>query len=145
MPMNVNFARVERRSLATIRARDGADKHEYFMAVAHIRYILRKVFRLIEDKARELGIELLAHQALLQVYGSHEQQLRVSELAERLDIAPAFASNLIKGLVKRKLLKRDLDSSDRRVTVLQITTPAATCVIALTPKCDHMWTISRAS
>jgi DNA-binding MarR family transcriptional regulator len=121
MPTNVNYARVEKRSLATVRARESTNKHEYFRAIAHVRYILRKVFRMIEDKARELGVESLEHQALLQVYGSPSQRLRVSELAERLDIAPAFASNLIKDLVKRKLLKRDSDSSDRRVTVLQIT------------------------
>jgi DNA-binding MarR family transcriptional regulator len=121
MPINVNFARVEKMSLATVRARNSANKHEYFMAIAHARYILRKVFRMVEEKARELGLESLAHQALLQIYGSPKQQLRVSEVAERLDIAPAFASNLIKGLVNRKLLKRDSDSTDRRVTVLQIT------------------------
>lgn len=121
MPINMNFARVEKRSLATVRSRDSANKHEYFKAIAHVRYILRKVFRMVEERARELGLESLAHQALLQIYGSPNQQLRVSELAERLDIAPAFASNLIKGLIKRKLLKRESDASDRRVTVLQIT------------------------
>ncbi|WP_147292591.1 MarR family winged helix-turn-helix transcriptional regulator [Undibacter mobilis] len=117
----LNFAKIEKRSAAAARSRNGADKHEYFVAVAHVRYILRKVFRLIEDKAKELGLESLAHQALLQVYGSPTQELRVSELAERLDIAPAFASNLIKGLVKAKYLKRESDASDARVTILRIT------------------------
>ena len=121
MTIAVDFAKVEKRSIAAVRSRNGANKHEYFMAVAHVRYILRKVFRLVEDKAKELGLESLAHQALLQVYGSRRQQLRVSELAERLDIAPAFASNLIKTLVKRKFLQRGSDSSDARVTILQIT------------------------
>ena len=121
--MNVvlNFAKIEKRSAAAARSRNGADKHEYFAAVAHVRYILRKVFRIIEEKAKEVGLESLAHQALLQVYGSRNQELRVSELAERLDIAPAFASNLIKGLVKSKYLKRDSDASDGRVTILKIT------------------------
>ena len=121
--MNVvfNFAKIEKRSAAAARSRNGANKHEYFAAVAHVRYILRRVFRIIEEKAKELGLESLAHQALLQVYGSPNQALRVSELAERLDIAPAFASNLIKGLVKSKYLKRDADASDRRVTILKIT------------------------
>jgi DNA-binding MarR family transcriptional regulator len=91
------------------------------MAVAHVRYILRKVFRMVDEQAKELGLESLAHQSLLQVYGSPSQELRVSELAERLDIAPAFTSNLIKGLVKRKLLRRGADPSDMRVTILRIT------------------------
>lgn len=117
----LNFAKIEKRSAAAVRSRNGVDKHEYFIAVAHVRYILRKVFRIIEDKAKELGLESLAHQALLQVYGSPKQELRVSELAERLDIAPAFASNLIKGLISAKYLKRESDASDARVTILKIT------------------------
>ena len=127
--MNVvlNFAKIETRTADAARSRNGADKHEYFAAVAHVRYILRKVFRIIEEKAKEVGLESLAHQALLQVYGSANQELRVSELAERLDIAPAFASNLIKGLVKSKYLKRDSDASDGRVTILKIT-PAGRAV-----------------
>jgi DNA-binding MarR family transcriptional regulator len=127
MTVALNFARIEKRSAAATRSRNGADKHEYFAAVAHVRYILRKVFRIIEEKAKELGLESLAHQALLQVYGSPNRELRVSELAERLDIAPAFASNLIKGLVKAKYLKRDSDASDGRVTILKIT-PAGRAV-----------------
>ncbi len=121
--MNVvfNFAKIEKRSAAAARSRNAVDKHEYFAAVAHVRYILRRVFRIIEEKAKELGLESLAHQALLQVYGSPNLELRVSELAERLDIAPAFASNLIKGLVKSKYLKREADASDGRVTILRIT------------------------
>jgi len=121
MTVALNFARIEKRAAAAARSRGGVDKHEYFVAVAHVRYILRKVFRLIEEKAKELGLESLAHQALLQVYGSPDEELRVNELAERLDIAPAFASNLIKGLVKSKYLKRDADASDGRVTILKIT------------------------
>lgn len=121
MPAGMNYARVEKKSLAAVRARNSANKHAYFIAVAHVRYILRKVVRMVDDKASELGLGSLEHQALLQVYGSATQQLRVNELAERLDIAPPFASNLVKDLIKRKLLKRASDSSDLRVTVLQIT------------------------
>lgn len=121
MTVILNFAKIEKRTAAAARSRNAADKHEYFAAVAHVRYILRKVFRIIEDKAKELGLESLAHQALLQVYGSPTQGLRVSELAERLDIAPAFASNLIKGLVKSKYLRRESDENDARVTILRIT------------------------
>ena len=117
----INFAEVEKKSLAAARSRNASDKREYFMAVAHVRYILRKVFRMVDEQAKKAGLESLAHQALLQVYGNSNQALRVSELAERLDIAPAFASNLIKGLVKRKLLQRGSDPFDMRVTILQIT------------------------
>lgn len=119
--MNFDFARIEKKSIATQRARNSSNKHEYFKAVAHVRYILRKVFRMVDEKAKEFGLDPLEHQALLQIYGSPEQELRVSELAEHLDIAPAFASNLIKDLIKRKLIQRVADKSDMRVTILQIT------------------------
>src|SRR5258708_7915868 len=100
----VDFLKVEKKTIAAARSRDASNKHKYFMAVAHVRYVLRKVFRMIEEQAKEYELDSLGHQALLQVYGSPGQGLRVSELAERLDIPPAFASNLVKGLVKRKLL-----------------------------------------
>lgn len=103
------------------RARSPRKQHEYIMAVAQARYILRKLFRLVEDTARELGIEPLAHQALLQVYGSAGQALRVGELGERLDITTAFTSNLVKGLVASGYLVRETLASDARATVLRLT------------------------
>jgi DNA-binding MarR family transcriptional regulator len=121
MPTSIDFEKVERKSTATARSRGAVNKHTYFMAVAHVRYILRKVFRMIDEQARKHDLESLAHQALLQVYGSPNQSLRVNELAERLDIVPAFASNLVKDLVNRKLLERGSDESDMRVTLLRIT------------------------
>jgi len=96
-------------------------KHDYFVAVAQFRYIMRKVFRTIDEHAKTLGLDPLAHQALLQVYGSPKQQLRVSALAERLDIAPPFASNLVKALANAKLLRRGADASDMRVTIVRLT------------------------
>lgn len=117
----INFAKVEKKLHAAARARESADKHEYFATVAQTRYIMRKVFRLVGEQAKKAGLDSLAHQALLQVYGSPNRELRVSELAERLDITPAFASNLIKDLVKRKYLQRGSDPADLRVTMLQIT------------------------
>lgn len=120
--MTLDSSRAKKRTHVTGLPRAGANKHEYFMAVAQTRYILRKVFRMIEERAKDVGLDPLSHQALLQIYGSPEQELRVSELAERLDIAPAFASNLVKALVKDKLVKRVSDPSDLRVTVVQITT-----------------------
>lgn len=121
MLLDFNFDRLKKRTIAAAKARDGADKHAYFVAVAHVRFVLRKVFRMIEEKAKDLGLDPLAHQAILQIYGSPQQKLRVSDLAERLDIVPAFASNLIKGLVKQKLVKRISDPRDLRVTLLHIT------------------------
>ena len=121
MPATIDFGKIEKKSLATARSRDATNKHSYFVAVAQMRHILRKVFRMIDEQAKKHGLDLLAHQALLQIYGSPNQSLRVNEVADRLDIAPAFASNLVKDLVKRKLLERGLDATDLRATVLGIT------------------------
>lgn len=82
---------------------------------------MRKVFRMVDEYAKALGLDPLSHQALLQVYGSPSQALRVSALAERLDIATPFASNLVTNLVKAKLLKRGTDAHDMRVTVVRPT------------------------
>ncbi|AMN41498.1 MarR family transcriptional regulator [Rhodoplanes sp. Z2-YC6860] len=109
------------RTKSRLRSRDAEDLQEYFTAVAQVRYIMRKVFRMIDDDAKKLGLDPLAHQALLQVYGSGKRGLRVSALAERLDIAPSFASNIVKHLVTEKLLRRGSDVSDMRAAVVTLT------------------------
>jgi DNA-binding MarR family transcriptional regulator len=109
------------RAKTGLRAPRANGKHEYFVAVARVRYIMRKVFRIIDDDAKKLGIDPLAHQALLQVYGGPRQGIRVSALAERLDIVPPFASNIVKELVEAKLVRRKSDASDLRVSIATIT------------------------
>lgn len=101
------------------RSANGMD--EYFVAVAQVRYIMRKVFRLIDDDAKKLGLDPLAHQALLQIYGSPRKSLRVSALAERLDIVTPFASSIVKQMTRARLMRRRSDSSDMRVSVITLT------------------------
>ncbi len=117
----VTLTKARKRTTPAARARSASQRHEYFKAVAQARYIWRKVYRLIEEQAKLHQLDSLEHQALLQVYGSPDQALRVKELAERLDIAAAFASNLVKGLISRDLLRRGSDPTDMRVTLLHIT------------------------
>jgi len=102
-------------------ARGGAGKHVYFRGVANARYVLRKVFRIIEDQAKAAGLDPLVHQALLQIYGSAGQELRVKELAERLDISPAFASSLARTLGEKGLIERLPVRGDQRATMLRAT------------------------
>jgi DNA-binding MarR family transcriptional regulator len=97
------------------------DVHEYFEAIAEARYVVRKVFRIIDEQARQEGLEPLEHQALLQVYGGPDQMLHVNKLAERLDIVPAFASKLVKGLEALGLVERVQSKEDRRVIEVRIT------------------------
>jgi DNA-binding MarR family transcriptional regulator len=93
----------------------------YFRGVAAARYLLRKVFRLVEDEAKRAGIDPLAHQALIQIYGSEKGALRVKELAERLDISPAFSSSLIKLLLTKQYVTRERDRQDSRVAWVRVT------------------------
>jgi DNA-binding MarR family transcriptional regulator len=121
MVVLVDAARLERRREKAAKARGAQDRRHFFRDVAEARYLLRKVFRLIEEEAKQAGIDPLAHQALIQIYGSEEGALRVKELAERLDIAPAFASSLVKQLVAQGHIARARDKTDARVSWARIT------------------------
>lgn len=117
----VDAVRLERHRATAVRARAGADRHPYFQGVAAARYLLRKVFRLVEERARSAGLDPLAHQALIQIYGSEGGALKVREVAERLDITPAFASTLIQALEKKGLVLRRRDAEDQRVIWITVT------------------------
>jgi DNA-binding MarR family transcriptional regulator len=117
----VDAARLERRREKAVKARGLADRSVYFQGVAAARYVLRKVFRLVEEEAKRAGIDPLAHQALIQIYGSEKGALRVKELAERLDISPAFSSSLVKLLVGKHYVTRERDREDGRVAWVKVT------------------------
>jgi DNA-binding MarR family transcriptional regulator len=122
MTVVIDASRLEKKRKEAIRARTVRDRHQYFQSVAQTRYVLRKVFRLIEERAKVAGLDPLEHQALIQIYGSKQMKLRVKEVAERLDIAPAFASSILKSLEKRKLVVRLASDRDQRVTYVVVTT-----------------------
>ena len=117
----VDAARLEKRRERAVRSRAAGDRHLYFRAVAEARYVLRKVFRLVEEEARRAGIDPLAHQALIQIYGSERGMLRVKEVAERLDISAAFSSSLLKMLIQKRYVTRERDKTDNRVAWVKVT------------------------
>jgi DNA-binding MarR family transcriptional regulator len=117
----VDAARLERRRATAVKARGRQDRYPYFFGVAQARYLLRKVFRLVEEQARRSGIDPLEHQALIQIYGSEAGALKVREVAERLDITPAFASSLIQTLAGKGLVMRSRDAEDQRVMWIKVT------------------------
>jgi DNA-binding MarR family transcriptional regulator len=91
--------------------------------VAEARYVIRKVFRIVDEQAKKTGLEPLEHQALIQVFGSPES-LRVIDVAERLDIAPALGSRLVKRLEEKGLVIRSPSETDRRMTFVTATEDA---------------------
>jgi DNA-binding MarR family transcriptional regulator len=126
MIVAINPARLEQSRRDAVKSRSMPDRHDYFHAVAQARHILRKVFRLVENEAMKAGIDPIAHQALIQIYGSKESTLRVKDVAQRLDISPAFTSSLIKQLLEKGLVKRQKVPSDKRSAWLTITTAGKT-------------------
>jgi DNA-binding MarR family transcriptional regulator len=92
----------------------------YFHGVAEARHVIRKVFRIVDEQAKSSGLDPLEHQALIQIFGS-PAPLRVIDVAERLDIAPAFASRLVKRLEGMGLVTRSPSVEDRRSTYVTAT------------------------
>jgi DNA-binding MarR family transcriptional regulator len=120
-PHELDLDRLRRKRKAAKKSRETEDKHTYFMGVAEARYVLRKAFRIVEEQAKAAGIDPLAHQALIQVYGSPQMQLQVNQIASRLDIPPAFASALVRTLVEKDLATRRRDDQDQRVAYVAVT------------------------
>lgn len=90
----------------------------YFRGVARARYIVRRLFRIIDEQARRAGLDPLQHQALIQIFGAGEELLRINDVAERLDIAPAFASRLTRELESKGYIERHSSDEDRRITLV---------------------------
>jgi DNA-binding MarR family transcriptional regulator len=93
----------------------------YVQDLAHTRYLTRKVFRIVDEQARMAGVEPLQYQALVQVYGAASDVVHVNEIAERLDVAAAFASRLIKELQAKGLVERTRSTVDKRMTRVGVT------------------------
>jgi DNA-binding MarR family transcriptional regulator len=102
----------------------------YFHGIAEARYVIRKVLRIADEQAKRATLEPLEHQALIQIFGSPGSQ-RVSDLAERLDIAPAFASRIVKGLEIRGLVVRSPSPHDKRSTFVTATDQARELLAAI--------------
>lgn len=97
-----------------------ADVQQYFHGISRARYVIRRVFRIVDDLAKSSGLDPLEHQALIQVFGASEP-LRVNDLAERLDIPPALASRLVKSMFEKDLVSRASSELDRRTTLVSAT------------------------
>lgn len=94
------------------------DFASHVKAIAHARFVLRRILRLLDEQAVAGGLQPLQHQALLQIYGS-ESPLPVNRVADRLDIAPALASRLVRQLEDKGLVERARIPDDRRVIAVR--------------------------
>jgi DNA-binding MarR family transcriptional regulator len=97
-----------------------ADFATHVKAIAHGRYVMRHILHLLDEQAVAAGLQPLMHQTLLQVFGADEP-LSVSELAERLAVAPALTSRMVRRLEEEGFAERVRSSDDRRVTRVRAT------------------------
>jgi DNA-binding MarR family transcriptional regulator len=90
--------------------------------LARFRYVLRRFLRFSEDAAAKVGLSPQQHQALLATRGfPGRDRVIVGELAERLQIRHHSTASLIDRLVAMDLLKREVDTKDRRRVWVSLT------------------------
>ena len=97
---------------------------KYFQGIAEAHYVIRKVFRIVDEEARKAGLDPLEHKLLIQVFGEVGKPLSVNDTALRLDIAAAFVSRLVKALEAKGLITRSSSERDRRRIELRVTSEA---------------------
>jgi DNA-binding MarR family transcriptional regulator len=114
--------------LRRIRTPNVTGPTKYFHGVADARFVIRKVFRIVDDRAKTRGLDPLEHQALIQVFGARGD-LRVGDIAERLDISATFASKLVKNLTQKGLVTSMGSPHDQRVTHLKATPKGAQLLV----------------
>ncbi|MFI6345932.1 MarR family winged helix-turn-helix transcriptional regulator [Streptomyces sp. NPDC050560] len=114
---------------------EGRRKREfqsYVRNIAEARYVMRRVLRIVEDRAKEHGLDPLVHQALLQVYGTGDGQgITVGALAARLDIAAALASRVVRRLEEKDLVVRSPSATDKRAIIVSATPEGADRLAAI--------------
>jgi DNA-binding MarR family transcriptional regulator len=93
-----------------------------YRALAELRYQLRCFLRFSEDAARNAGLEPRQHQLLLAVKGlPADSRPTIGVLAERLQIKPHTAVELVNRLAKGGYVERRQGASeDRRKVVVKL-------------------------
>jgi DNA-binding MarR family transcriptional regulator len=93
-----------------------------YVALAEIRYRIRSFLTFSEAAARGVGLEPKQHQLLLALRGlDADEAPTVGRVAQRLQIQPNSAVELVRRCVENGLLEKRADTGDRRVVHLRIT------------------------
>lgn len=99
-----------------------------FRRIARARYVLRRMFRIIDECAKTQGLDSLQHQALVQIFGGPAIGLTVNQLSERLDTTQPSASRVLKSLADIGYAERRDNKTDLRITHVQITRAGRQCL-----------------
>lgn len=97
------------------------DFTDYMQKVARARHVVRKVYMIIDECARDRGLASLEHQALIQIFGAAGGELSVGQLAQRLNIVAGLASRLVRRLQDEGLIRSSKSARDRRAMLLSAT------------------------
>ena len=93
-----------------------------FIAMAELRYQIRRFLRFSENAARKAGIEPQQHQLLLAVKGLPKKlKPTIGVLAERMQLQHHSAVELVDRLVDRGFLLRLRATDDRRQVLVKLT------------------------
>lgn len=98
------------------------DRSEY-QAVAEFRAALRRFGRVSDEIARKHGLTVRRYELLLMV-ASAADGLRgptISQLAERMQLAPHTVTELVARAEQAGLVRRELDDADRRLSRIALT------------------------
>lgn len=94
-----------------------------FQALAGFRFELRRFLSFSEEKARNEGLTVQQHQALLAIRGEVGEP-SIGTVADKLLIEHHSASELVKRLVEGGLVTRKRDPADRRRVTLALSSDA---------------------
>jgi DNA-binding MarR family transcriptional regulator len=93
-----------------------------YRSLAEFRYQIRRFLRYSEDAARECGIEPQQHQLLLGIKGlPKDKHPTIGELADRLQIKPHSAVELVNRLTEHGFVTREIGKKDRRAVLIRLT------------------------
>lgn len=93
-----------------------------YESLAEVRYQIRRFLHFSEQAARDAGVEPQQHQLMLALKGLPEgTRPRVGELAERLQIKPHSAVELINRLAAAGYVHRHPADEDRREVLIGLT------------------------
>ncbi|HXY57671.1 MAG TPA: helix-turn-helix domain-containing protein [Methylocystis sp.] len=105
-----------------LKAEKGEPTEAELAALAHFRLVLRRFLAFSERAAADAGLTMQWYQALLVIKTSGAKgPISVGELADQLMIRDHSAAELVSRLVDAKLVRRKVDPSDRRRSLILIT------------------------
>ncbi len=90
----------------------------------HLRQIRRMVLRAFVADEREVGLtapQLQAMTMLAESLRENRDGMTIRELSERMGLAQSTVSSLVERLERKQLVRRFVDSSDRRYTRVVLT------------------------